>query len=66
MDFGASKMLIEVIREGVFGGTYFRDICSGVNKKSYKNSWKEFVHVKNIDVKFLHQIVLMWMWINMV
>ena len=38
MDFGASKTPTEVIREGAFGGTYFRDIYLGVNKKWYKNS----------------------------
>ena len=42
MDFGTNKTPIEVIEEGSFGGTYFRDICSGVNDKFYKNSWKEF------------------------
>ena len=40
------------IREGVFGGTYFRDIYSNVSKKLYKNSWKEFDQLKNIDAKF--------------
>ena len=30
MDFGANKSP-EVITEGAFGGTYFRDIYSGVN-----------------------------------
>ena len=52
MDFGANKMPIEVIKEGAFGGTYFRDIYSGINEKWYKNSWKEFVQLKNIDAKF--------------
>ena len=52
MDFGANKMPIEVIREGAFGGTYFRDIYSGVNKKWYKNSWKGFDQLKNIDQKY--------------
>ena len=33
MDIGANKMPIEVIRDAAFGGTYFRDIYSGVNKK---------------------------------
>ena len=33
MDFGANKTHIEVIREDVFGGTYFRDIYSGVTWK---------------------------------
>ena len=31
MDFGANKTPIEVIREGAFGGIYFRDIYSSVN-----------------------------------
>ena len=26
MDFSANKALVEVIKEGVFGGTYFRDM----------------------------------------
>ena len=52
MDFGANKMPIEVIKEGAFGGTYFRDIYSGINEKWYINSWKEFDRLKNIDQKF--------------
>ena len=52
MDFGGNKMPIEKIREGTFGGTYFRDIYSSVNEKWYKKSWKEFNHLKNIDQKF--------------
>ena len=52
MDFGVNKTPIEVIREGAFGGTYFRDIYSGINEKWYKNSWKEFDQLKNIDAKF--------------
>ena len=34
MDFGANKMPIEVIKEGAFGRTYFRDIYSLVLMKS--------------------------------
>ena len=26
MDFGSNKTPVEVIKEGAFGGTYFRDI----------------------------------------
>ena len=52
MDFTPNKTPVEVIREGAFGGTYFRDIYSGINEKWYKNSWKEFVQLKNIDAKF--------------
>ena len=36
MDFGANKMPVEIIREGAFGGTYFRDIYFSVNEKSWK------------------------------
>ena len=38
MDFGAKKTPVEVIREGAFGGKYFRDIYSGVNGQWYKKS----------------------------
>ena len=33
VDFGANKTLLEVIKEGAFGVTYFRDIYSCVNGK---------------------------------
>ena len=52
MNFSPNKTPIEIIRDGAFGGTYFRDICSGINEKWYKNSWKEFAQLKNIDTKF--------------
>ena len=31
MGFGANKTPVEIIKEGAFGETYFRDIYSGVN-----------------------------------
>ena len=40
MDFGSNKTPVEIIKEGSFGGTYFRDIYSGVNDTFYKNTWK--------------------------
>ena len=46
------KTLVEIIKEGAFGGTYFRDIYSSVNNKWYKNSWKEFDFLKDVDVKY--------------
>ena len=52
MTFSPNKTPIEVIKEGSFGGTYFRDIYSVINEKGYKNSWKEFVHLKNIGANF--------------
>ena len=52
MDFGPNISPVEVIRKGVFGGTYFRIISSGVNDKFYRNSWKEFKELENIDKKY--------------
>ena len=51
MDFGANKTPVEVIKEGAFGGTYFRDIYSSANEKWYKKSWKGSDQLKNIDQK---------------
>ena len=52
MDFGANKMPVEVIREGAFGETYFKDIYYSVNGKWYRNSWKEFDQLKDIDQNY--------------
>ena len=52
MDFRPNKTPIEVIKKGVFGGTYFRDIYSSVTNKWYTNSWKTFNVLKDIDQKF--------------
>ena len=52
MNFSPNKTPIEIIKEGAFGGTSFRDIYSSINEKWYKNLWKEFIHLKNIDAKF--------------
>ena len=52
MNFSPNKTSIEIIKESAFGGTYFRDIYSGINEKWYKYSWKEFFQLKNIDAKF--------------
>ena len=52
MDFDANKTLVEVIREGAFGGTYFREIYSSANGKWYKKSWEEFDQLENIAQKY--------------
>ena len=52
MDLTQNKTPIQIIKEGAFAGTYFRDVYSNINKKCYRNSWKEFIHLKNIDPKF--------------
>ena len=52
MNFGANKTPVEVIEEGAFGGTYFRDIYSGINGNWYRKLWKEFDQLKDIDKKY--------------
>ena len=52
MDFDANKTTAEIIKEGAFGVTYFRDIYSGINDKWPRKSWKEFDVLKNIDQKY--------------
>ena len=52
MDFGSNKTPVEVIKEGAFGGTYFRDIYYGDNGKGYRKSQKEFDQLKDIDQKY--------------
>ena len=44
-------MPVEVIKEGAFGCTYFKDICSSGSGKWYRKSWKELYQMKNIDQK---------------
>ena len=41
-----------MVREGAFGGTYFRDIYPDVTGKWYKKSWKEFDQLKDLAQKF--------------
>ena len=48
MYFSPNKTQVEIIKEVAFGGTCFRDIYSGINKKWYKKTYS----FKNIDVKF--------------
>ena len=52
MDFGTNKTPADIIKEGAFGGTYFRDIYSGIKGKRYRKSWKESNVLKNIDQKY--------------
>ena len=33
MDFGTNKTPVEIMKEGSFGGTYFRNIYSGLSNK---------------------------------
>ena len=49
MDFGTNNTPVEIIKEGAFEETYFRDIYSDFNGKWYKKSRKKFDELKNID-----------------
>ena len=51
MEFSPNKTPVEIRKEDAFGGTYFRDIYSGVNGKWQRNSWEEFNELKHIDQK---------------
>ena len=44
--------LVKVTKEGGFGGTCFRDIYSGVNRKWYWKPWKKFDELGDIDQKY--------------
>ena len=66
MDFSPNKTPIEIIKEGAFGGTYFRDIYSNVSKKWYKKSWKEFNQLKILTRSIIIQIIMMLVLINIV
>ena len=49
---GLILVLLKSLKKGAFGGTYFRDIYSSVNGKIYKDSWKEFEELEDIDEKY--------------
>ena len=52
-DFTPELTPKQMFQSGVFGGTYFRDIYSGITKKKYTNAWKEFPAewFKGLDIK---------------
>ena len=52
MGFGANKGPVEIIKEGAFGETYFRDIYCGINDKWYRKSWKEFDELEEINQNY--------------
>ena len=58
------KSPVEVIKEGAFGGTYFRDIYSGANGKWHRKSWKKFDELGDIDQKIILQIIVVLVLIN--
>ena len=45
MDFGTNKTPVEIVKEGTFGGTYFRDIYSSVTGK---NLFSQKILIKSI------------------
>ena len=63
MYFGANKMPVEVVREGAFGGTYFRDIQMLV-KNGTKIHEKNLISWKMLMLSFMHQVIMIKIWIN--
>ena len=52
MDLGPTKTPAEIIKEGTFGRTYFRDIYSGINGKWHRKLQKQFDELRNIVQKY--------------
>ena len=46
MNVSPNKTPIDVIKESAFGGTYFRDIYSGINEKWYKTFVETICSIK--------------------
>ena len=63
MSFSPNKTPIEVIREGAFGGNYFRDIYSSI-KSGTKIHGKNLFSYKILILNFMHQIIMIKIWIN--
>ena len=51
-------MPVEVIKDGAFRGTYFREIYSGINENRYRKPWKEFDQLKDIERDFERKVFL--------
>ena len=66
MDFGGNKRPIEVIKEGAFGGTYFRNIYSGVNETGTKSHGKNLISQKILIRSIIAQVIMILVSISMV
>ena len=66
MEFKTNIRPVDVIKKSAFGGTYFRDIYSGVNDKWYRNSWKEFKELEGIEKKIIVLTFMISVLTNMV
>ena len=51
-EYGLWSKKPHLIKEWAFGRSYFRDVCSGGNNKSYKNSRKELDELENVDQNY--------------
>ena len=54
------------MKQGAFGGTFFKNIYSIVNDKWYKNSWKEFDELKRLVKSIIVHFTMSQVLINMV
>ena len=66
MDFRTNKTPGEVIREGAFGGTYFRDIYLMLMTSGSKIHWKNLISWKILIKSIIVRTIIMLVLINMV
>ena len=68
MDFGANKTPVEVIKNGAFGRTYFRNIYSCISGKCYKKSRQTLLingHIFGVTVLkffFFEEAILIYLF----
>ena len=54
--FSYKKTPTEAIKKEAFGGTYFRDVYSGINGKQYRKSWKKLDELTLIRLGFFRVV----------
>ena len=66
MHFGANETTIEEIKEGAFGGAYFRDIYFVLMKSGTESHGKNLISWKILIRSIIAQVIMSWVLINMV
>ena len=64
MEFNPNKTPVEIIKESVFGGTYFRDIYSVLIENSTKIHGKNLMIWKMLNKNIILHIIMTLNWIN--
>ena len=66
MDFGTNKTPVEIIKEGAFGGTYFRDLYLVLMINFIKTHGNNLMFYKILIKSIIVQIIMMLVLINVV